>query len=38
MAAWWLWYSPPEQHPRTSAAELAYIRKDPPDTRERFPG
>ena len=27
---WWLWsYRPPEQHPRLSAAELAYIRSDP---------
>jgi ACS family hexuronate transporter-like MFS transporter len=37
MAAWWLWYSPPEQHPRTSAAELAYIRKDPPDSAGKVP-
>ncbi|HET8647672.1 MAG TPA: MFS transporter, partial [Vicinamibacteria bacterium] len=28
--AWWLAaYRPPEQHPRLSAAELAYIRSDP---------
>jgi len=28
--AWWLWiYRPPEQHPRVSVAELAYIRSDP---------
>jgi ACS family hexuronate transporter-like MFS transporter len=29
---WWLRvYRPPEQHPRLSAAELAYIRSDPPE-------
>jgi ACS family hexuronate transporter-like MFS transporter len=28
--AWWLWiYRPPEEHPRLSAGELAYIRSDP---------
>lgn len=28
--AWWLWiYRAPEEHPRLSAAELAYIRSDP---------
>ncbi len=31
LAAWWLSYSPPDTHPRVSAAELAYIRSDPPD-------
>ena len=28
----WLWlYHRPEDHPRVSAAELAYVRQDPPD-------
>jgi MFS transporter, ACS family, aldohexuronate transporter len=32
-AAWWLRaYRPPEEHPRLSAAELAYIRSDPVET------
>lgn len=29
VAAWLLMYKTPEQHPRVSAAELAYIRSDP---------
>ena len=37
MIAWWLWYYPPEQHPRISAAELAYIRKDLPDSAPKIP-
>jgi MFS transporter, ACS family, hexuronate transporter len=28
---WWTMYYPPENHPRLSAAELAYIRSDPPE-------
>jgi ACS family hexuronate transporter-like MFS transporter len=29
----WLWlYNPPDKHPRLKAAELAYIRSDPPET------
>lgn len=31
LAAWWLTYRPAEEHPRLSAAELAYIRSDPAD-------
>ena len=31
VALWWWLYDAPERHPRVSAAELAYIRKDPPD-------
>ena len=31
LIAWWLTYHPAEEHPRLSAAELAYIRSDPPD-------
>ena len=37
LAAWWLTYSPPESHPRVSAAELAYIRSDPPDSPVQVP-
>ena len=29
---WWWLYDTPERHPRVSADELAYIRKDPPET------
>src|SRR5690606_13466363 len=29
--AWWAIYRSPEDHPRVSAAELAYIRSDPPE-------
>jgi len=31
LAAWLLIYRHPDQHPRVSAAELAYIRQDPAD-------
>lgn len=34
---WWIGYRPPEQHPRVSAAELAYIRSDPPEPAVRVP-
>ena len=34
----WLWiYRSPQSHPRVSAAELAYIRSDPPDPPVRIP-
>jgi len=28
---WWAMYFPPEKHPKLTAAELAYIRSDPPE-------
>ena len=31
LAGWWLIYRTPENHPRVSSGELAYIRSDPPD-------
>jgi MFS transporter, ACS family, hexuronate transporter len=34
---WVLMYRAPETHPRVSPAELAYIRKDPPDPPARVP-
>jgi ACS family hexuronate transporter-like MFS transporter len=34
---WWWLYDAPENHRRVSAAELAYIRKDPPDSEARIP-
>jgi ACS family hexuronate transporter-like MFS transporter len=37
LTAWWLTYAPPESHPRVSAAELAYIRSDPPDPTVQVP-
>ncbi len=36
--AWWLFvYKSPEQHPRLSAAELAFIRSDPVEPSVRIP-
>ncbi len=36
--AFWLWlYHSPDEHPRVSAAELAHIRKDPPDPAGSIP-
>ncbi len=37
VAAWLRLYGPPDRHPRVSAAELAHIRKDPPDPPVRIP-
>jgi MFS transporter, ACS family, hexuronate transporter len=35
---WWLAvYRPPDNHPRLSSAELAYIRSDPPDPQLKIP-
>jgi MFS transporter, ACS family, hexuronate transporter len=31
LAAWWFTYRSPDEHPRLTAAERAYIRSDPPD-------
>ena len=35
LIAWWMIYRSPEDHPRVSAEELAYIRSDPPEPTER---
>jgi ACS family hexuronate transporter-like MFS transporter len=37
VAAWLRIYRSPEIHPRVSAAELAHIRKDPPDPAGKIP-
>ncbi len=37
LAFWWPFYRDPEKHPRISAAELAYIRSDPPDPAVKIP-
>jgi len=37
VAAWFWLYHAPETHPRISAAELAYIRKDPPEMTAKIP-
>jgi ACS family hexuronate transporter-like MFS transporter len=37
LAFWWLLYDSPERHPRVRAAELAYIRSDPPETTVKVP-
>ena len=38
VAAWlWVCRRRPENHPRVSAAELAYIRKDPPESPGKIP-
>jgi MFS transporter, ACS family, hexuronate transporter len=34
LIAWWAVYERPEQHRKLEAAELAYIRSDPPETLE----
>jgi ACS family hexuronate transporter-like MFS transporter len=34
---WWWLYQAPDRHPRVSAAELAYIRKDPPEPETKIP-
>jgi MFS transporter, ACS family, hexuronate transporter len=36
LVCWWLLYQAPQQHPRLSRAELAYIRSDPPDPPARI--
>ena len=37
LAAWWVTYDKPENHPRLTASELAHIRSDPPDLTTRVP-
>lgn len=37
LVAWLIVYRPPEQHPRLSAAELAYIRSDPAEAEVKIP-
>ncbi len=37
VAAWFSLYHAPETHPRISEAELAYIRKDPPEAAAKIP-
>ena len=36
LVAWWAVYRPPEEHPRVSRAELAYIRSDPSESAARI--
>lgn len=37
LVVWWRVYAHPEQHPRLGAAELAYIRSDPPESQATVP-
>jgi ACS family hexuronate transporter-like MFS transporter len=37
LIAWWLLYRRPEEHPRVSPQELAYIRSDPPESMVKVP-
>ncbi len=37
LAPWWLLYRDPEEHPRVSPRELAYIRSDPADPVVKIP-
>jgi len=37
LATWLLWYRAPERQPRLSAAELQWIRSDPPEPAVRVP-
>ncbi len=34
---WWLMYQRPEAHPRVTAAEVAYVRSDPPESTAAVP-
>jgi MFS transporter, ACS family, hexuronate transporter len=36
LAAWWAFYRAPDEDPRVSTAELAFIRSDPPDTTQKI--
>jgi ACS family hexuronate transporter-like MFS transporter len=37
LAAWWVMYDRPEDHPRLTASELAHIRSDPSDLTTKVP-
>ena len=37
LVTWLSTYRPPDQHPKLAAAELAYIRSDPPEPAARIP-
>lgn len=37
LAAWWALYKPVDRHPGVTPAELAHIRKDPPDPAVKIP-
>src|SRR6266550_1060522 len=37
LVLWWTLYDRPERHPRVGAAELSYIRSDPPESSVRVP-
>jgi ACS family hexuronate transporter-like MFS transporter len=37
LVIWQLMYQPPDDHPHVTAAEVAYIRSDPPETTTRVP-
>jgi ACS family hexuronate transporter-like MFS transporter len=37
LVVWWVMYQPPAEHPRVSAAELAYIESDPAEPVAKIP-
>ncbi len=37
LITWLIWYKPPEEHPKLTASELAYIRSDPAEPVQSFP-
>jgi MFS transporter, ACS family, aldohexuronate transporter len=37
LAWWWVAYRVPDEHPRLTSAEMAYIRSDPPEPAVRVP-
>ncbi len=37
LVCWWVFYAAPDRHPRVGAAELAYIRSDPPEPTAKVP-
>ena len=37
LVVWWLMYHQPDEHPRVTPAEVAYVRSDPPESTVKVP-
>ncbi len=37
LVIWWLMYHQPDEHPRVTPAEVAYVRSDPPESTAKVP-
>ena len=37
LIVWWLMYHQPDEHPHVTAAEVAYVRSDPPESTAKVP-